>query len=86
MFDFGVGWYFAYIGIGLSIGAISPLLGIGGGVFLVIIFLFLDIPASQTTGTTLACILLTTASGSISYFWSCAFGHLKCIPVIGRVP
>jgi len=78
MFDFDVGWYFIYIGIGLIIGTISPLFGIGGGVFMVIIFLFLDLDSINATATALACVLFTTIAGSVGYLWKRSIDFKLC--------
>lgn len=49
-----------YLGIGLSVGSVSGLLGIGGGVLLVPMLLWLFGPEQQTraAGTTLAVLIL----------------------------
>ncbi|KAJ4458556.1 hypothetical protein PAPYR_5757 [Paratrimastix pyriformis] len=64
-----LGWWFGFAAIGLTIGAIAPLFGIGGGVFFVLIFLFLDYPAKTATATSLGCMLFTTFCGFFSYLY-----------------
>jgi len=71
--DFQWWTYIALFGAGLLSGAVSPTFGIGGGLLnvpiLLIGFSFLlgDNPGSTATATSLAIIIFTALSGSISY-------------------
>ena len=54
--------------IGFSVGAFGTLIGIGGGVFLVPIFLLaLHWPAQLAIGTSLTIVFLNALSGSVAY-------------------
>ncbi len=71
--DFEWWTYIALFGAGLVSGAVSPTFGIGGGLLnvpiLLIGFSFLlgENPGSTATATSLAIIIFTALSGSISY-------------------
>ncbi|OFZ13418.1 MAG: hypothetical protein A2Z20_08445 [Bdellovibrionales bacterium RBG_16_40_8] len=62
-------FFVAYIAIGFLIGALGTFIGIGGGVFLVplILFLYPALPPSQVTAVSLFCVTLNAFSGSVIY-------------------
>lgn len=65
--------------IGLIVGALSGLLGIGGGTILVAIFkLAYGLPATVSTATSLFTIIPTSFSGALTHF-----KKKTCIPALG---
>ena len=62
---YGVG----YILLGLCVGVLSTIVGVGGGILLVPIFMYLhpELPISGVTAASLFCVCLSSFSGSIQY-------------------
>lgn len=64
------------LGIGAAIGLFSGLIGIGGGIFLSPLLLFLGwAEARQAAGVSAAFILVNSAAGLLGYFSSAAVLH-----------
>jgi uncharacterized membrane protein YfcA len=62
------GSFAAYILIGFSIGVVSGLAGIGGGVLLVpVLVIFLGYPMHSAVGTSSACLIFSTAGAVMAY-------------------
>lgn len=72
--------------IGVVAGALSGLLGVGGGIFMVPAFSWLGIPLKETVATSLACVGILAVPGTVTHAllgnidW--AFAIPLCIGVI----
>jgi uncharacterized protein len=58
-----------YLGVGLAVGALSGLLGVGGGIIMVPMIIYLwKTDMKVAVGTSLATMILTAAAGSLKHF------------------
>lgn len=58
-----------YLGVGLAVGALSGLLGVGGGILMVPAIVYLwKADMKVAIGTSLATMIVTAAAGSVKHF------------------
>lgn len=67
MLETPLGWGLLFL-VGIITGTLSGLLGIGGGLLMVPVLTFFDIPLVQATATSLIGVFLSAFSGSVQNF------------------
>lgn len=71
---------------GLAVGALSVLLGVGGGVVAIPVLIYwLGLDLRKVTATSLAVIVLTAGAGTLSYALTASGGHAPAAGTVGYV-
>jgi hypothetical protein len=53
--------------LGFLIGGLSGIVGVGGGVLLMPLFLYFNLPIRKASGTSIACVVIVSMMGSLTY-------------------